>query len=388
MPKRQRARGVYSTIMHTTLSDTSSSLALPAIGRPGFGRMVIVIATWNLVGSIAALLFDATLQPPGAGALVAEDFIHALIYANCIGTGVAILVILGAPRLSRLPFPADWAALTIAGLLVSVAGTVVAASILMAFGLFPRDLEWLAPHRMGLGLLLGVLFAFGLYAVRSIRMRLDAVTRILRAREFEEMRARQLAAEASLSSLESRIRPHFLFNTLNSISALISEEPASAERMVERLAALLRFSLDAASTQTIALGLELDITTDYLEIEKARYRESLHYSTHVADDLRALRVPPFALQTLVENSVRHSVASRRAGGRISIGATRRGPNLALEVRDDGPGFTERDIAPGHGLHNLRSRLAMLFDGKGELSVASQPNATVVTLIMPAWEGSR
>ncbi len=374
--------------MHMPLSGTSSSLAAPESGRREFGRLAIVIATWNLVGSIASLLFDATFQPPEAGALVSQHFIHALIYANCIGTGVAILVLLGAPRLSRLPFPADWAALTIAALLVSIAGTVVAASILMAFGWFPRDFEWLAPHRMGLGLLLGVGFALGLYGFHSIRMRLDAVTRVLRAREFEEMRARQLAAEASLSSLESRIRPHFLFNTLNSISALIGEEPASAERMIERLAALLRFSLDAASTQTIALGLELDITTDYLEIEKARYRESLHYSAHVEDDLRSLRVAPFALQTLVENSVRHVVASRSAGGRISIGATRRGPNLALEVRDDGPGFTERDIAPGHGLHNLRSRLAMLFDGRGELSVASRPGTTVVTLVMPAWGRSR
>ncbi|HKS21496.1 MAG TPA: histidine kinase [Thermoanaerobaculia bacterium] len=374
--------------MDMPLSDTSSSPAVPATARLELRRVVIMIATWNVVGSIVALLFDATFRPPEAGPLLPQHFLHAFVYANCIGTGVAVLVMLGAPRLSRFPFPADWAILTIASLLVSFAGTVAAASILMAFGSFPRDLDWLAPHRMGLGLLLGVISAMGLYAYHSIRLRLDALRGVLRAREFEEMRTRQLAAEASLSSLESRIRPHFLFNTLNSISSLISEEPASAERMIERLAALLRFSLDAASTQTIALGLELDITTDYLEIEKARYRDSLHYSAHVEDDLRSVRVPPFALQTLVENSVRHVVASRRAGGRISIGASRRGANLALEVRDDGPGFTERDIAPGHGLHNLRSRLAMLFEGGGELSVACQPGATVVTLIMPAWGGSR
>ena len=368
-----------------TLSGTSPS---PAAARMELGRWAIAIGTWNIVGAIVAVLFDATFRPPEAGPLRAEHFVHAFTYANCIGTGVAILVLLAAPRLSRLPFPADWAVLTIASLLVSIAGTVVAASILMAFGSFPRDLEWLAPHRMGLGLLLGVMFALGLYAYQSIRLRLDALKGVLRTREFEEMRARQLAAEASLSSLESRIRPHFLFNTLNSISTLISEDPASAERMIERLAALLRFSLDAATTSTIALGLELDIATDYLEIEKARYGRSLQYAADVADDLHSLRVPPFALQTLVENSVRHVVAARRGGARITISACRRGENLALEVRDDGPGFTERDITPGHGLHNLRSRLAMLFDGSGELSVACSPGGSVVTLIMPACGGSR
>jgi two-component system sensor histidine kinase AlgZ len=348
-----------------------------------YRRVIANVITWNVAGSVIALLFDATFRPPEAGGFLPKDFVHTFVYANCIGTAVAILVMVTAPRLARVSFPLDWAVLTVAALAVSLAGTVVAATILMAFGSFPRDLTWLAPHRMGLGLLLGVILALALYAYYSTRLRLDATTSVLRTRELEEVRARQLAAEASLSSLESRIRPHFLFNTLNSISSLIHDDPDAAERMVERLAALLRFSLEAASEPIIPLGRELDITRDYLDIEKTRYGDTLQYVINAADDVRSVPVPPFAVQTLVENSVRHVIARRRTRGTIAIAVRRQNGSVALEVRDDGPGFSERDVTPGHGIHNLMSRLAMLFSGGSELRIARSDGSTVVTVIVPA-----
>src|SRR5205814_9509341 len=125
---------------------------------------------------------------------------------------------------------------------------------------------------------------------------------------------------AQLTSLESRVQPHFLFNTLNSISALIREDPRAAERMVERLAALLRDSLEMNRTRLVPLSRELRIVQDYLEIEKTRYGDRLRYSIDVAADLDDPEVPPFCLQPLVENRVKHVVSHRRVGAERMVSA--------------------------------------------------------------------
>ena len=120
---------------------------------------------------------------------------------------------------------------------------------------------------------------------------------------FESMKYRLQyeATRARLSSLESRLHPHFLFNTLNSISALIPENPEAAERMTERLAALLRFSLDSTDRPTVPLEQELKIATDYLEIEKTRFGSRLNYSIDVPPEVLGAEVPPFSLQVRLKD---------------------------------------------------------------------------------------
>jgi LytS/YehU family sensor histidine kinase len=206
-------------------------------------------------------------------------------------------------------------------------------------------------------------------------------------KELEEERARKLAVEARLSSLESRIHPHFLFNTLNSISSLIQEDPKLAERLVERLAALLRFSLDSNQTSTVPLDRELKIVTDYLEIEKARFGDKLRYSIDVPAELRAIEVPPLAVQTLVENSLKHAVATRRDGAAVSICARVSAGQVEVEVLDDGPGFSVDSIKAGHGLENLQSRLAALFDERASLDFSTRDGQTAVTISLPLSEAA-
>jgi LytS/YehU family sensor histidine kinase len=201
-------------------------------------------------------------------------------------------------------------------------------------------------------------------------------------KELEEERARKLAVEARLSSLESRIHPHFLFNTLNSISSLIQEDPKLAERLVERLAALLRFSLDSNQNRTVPLSLELKIVTDYLEIEKARFGDKLRYSIEVPPEILAVEVPPLSVQTLVENSLKHVVAARREGGEVRITGRVSGDRVNIEVVDDGAGFTTGSIKPGHGLDNLQSRLTALFDERAALELSTRGGRTAVTISLP------
>jgi LytS/YehU family sensor histidine kinase len=223
----------------------------------------------------------------------------------------------------------------------------------------------------------------GFTIFESQRRRLAAVTLELRTRELERERDRKMALQAQLASLESRLQPHFLFNTLNAISALIQEDPDQAERTVERLAALLRFSLDAAERGLVPLAHELKIVADYLEIEHTRLAERLSWSVDVPTEVAEREVPPLAVQTLVENSVKHAIAPRTGGGRVRVEGRLADARLVLSVWDDGPGFTEADLRPAHGLASLRQRLAARFGDAASLTIGRRDGGTLVTLSLPA-----
>jgi LytS/YehU family sensor histidine kinase len=196
----------------------------------------------------------------------------------------------------------------------------------------------------------------------------------LRQRELAEEKAKTLAREAQLASLESRIHPHFLFNTLNSIAALIREDPILAEKMVEKLSALLRYSLDSNANSLVSLEQELEITEKYLEIEKVRFDERLQYKIELDEKFSNVKLPPLALQTLVENSIKH-VASKTSGKtEITVSAKVNGVGLMIEVSDNGMGFDQNSIREGHGLDILQKRLTALFQNQANLEIIE--NGTV------------
>ena len=204
----------------------------------------------------------------------------------------------------------------------------------------------------------------------------------LHAQAVEHERALKLASEARLAALEARVHPHFLFNTLNTISSLIPESPECAERLIERMAAVLRFSLDAHNGRLVPVEQELKIVRDYLEIERARFGERLRYTLDVDSGLDALLVPPFAVQTLVENSVKFAVAPDRKGGDVRVHAEREGSRVRLEVSDTGPGFSMDDVPAGHGLDNLRGRLSLMFGAPEPLRLDRRDGWTTVSFQVP------
>ena len=187
---------------------------------------------------------------------------------------------------------------------------------------------------------------------------------------------------AQIASLKSQINPHFLFNTLNSISALIATDPVRAEQMVARLATMLRTSLDNDERRLIPLRKELVFVQSYLVIEQARLGSRLRAEFDVPVALEDKEVPPIAVQSLVENAVKHGITPLVGGGDIRISVSLDTGTLCIQVSDSGAGFDLAVVRPGHGLENLIERLRALFGDAAGVDVRRQSGRCVVEMLIP------
>jgi len=269
-------------------------------------------------------------------------------------------------------------------LFTATAGSLASGVIIQVIGLVPRGEYWNEFwSSYSFSVVITMVIGLSISSYETMRYKLQETTIELRTRQVEQERAYKLLAEARLSSLESRIHPHFLFNTLNSIAALIPSNPERAEDTVGKLASLLRFSLNAHHSGLVPLSQELKIVRDYLEIEKTRFAERLRYAIEAPEELSGTSVPPLAVQSLVENAVKHVVANRPQGASIEVRVRRADAGIEIAVLDDGPGFSLAAITPEHGLGNLMARLELLFGSAGRLDVAREAEKTIVRISFPA-----
>ena len=307
---------------------------------------------------------------------------YALLFSNPVAIFAMLIVGMLAKRFSwkRLPLVP---LLVFCVLVLVPIGCLLVQALLTGFGVMPWQYFWGQYFStMRICIPLAAVFGLGAFVHSSLRERVEVTEQKLREKELAEERARQRAVEARLESLEARIRPHFLFNTLNSISSLIASDPVRAEQIVGRLATLLRTSLDTSERPLISLGEELAIVQSYIDIEKARFGDRLGASFDVPGDLLKAKVPPMAIQSLVENAVKHGISSQPAGGDIRVAASAGHGNLRIEVSDSGAGFDLAVVPPGHGLENLVERLNALFGHRARLNAAQRGGHCVVEMILP------
>jgi sensor histidine kinase YesM len=309
----------------------------------------------------------------------------ALLFSFCIGPPLATIMPRLGPRLwCDFRWPLNWVAMVAVMLVIAAGGSLLAISILTASGYLQggRVFAYWFAGSLKISIIITLTFGILITAYEVMRSQLDAATLALRTKERDEAEARRLAAEAQLASIESRVQPHFLFNTLNSIAALVHDDPAGAERMTGQLAALLRSALDSTATPLVRLDEELRVVRAYLDIERVRFGDRLRYGVAI-DGAEAVMVPRMALQTLVENSVKFAVSTRREGGTISLRAHASEGRVRISVEDDGPGFDSMQRPEGHGLALLGARLQLLFGDAASMAVESHAGHSVVTLDVPA-----
>jgi signal transduction histidine kinase len=327
----------------------------------------------NLIAS-AVVLFafsGVTLRTPGPK--IIRAYAVALLFSTCIGPLVGTMM----PRLApwiwhRTRFPWNWIIVTVAMAAMAIVGSLAAIVVLIGIGMIPAS-DFANWFQGSIRIAIVVTLTLGLF---------------ITAYEMTKARVAQANAQAQLASLESRVQPHFLFNTLNSIAALIHEDPKGAERMTGQLASLMRSSLDQQATPLVCLDDELQTVRDYLAIEQVRFGERLRFRIDVDEPARRARIPRLSIQTLVENSVKYAVSPRRQGASIAITATAsksRPPaptSFSISVEDDGPGFDPAVVTAGHGLALLKDRTALLFNQPASVTIDGAPGRTVVTLTVP------
>jgi LytS/YehU family sensor histidine kinase len=276
---------------------------------------------------------------------------------------------------------AAWAVYLATMVFCAVAGTAAASTVPFLVGVWDaRDIMIVFRDNIAGTVPVTIAIGITMILIGTARARLEATELSLKTQQLERERAEKLAAEAQLASLSSRVQPHFLFNTLNSISGLIREHPSQAEAMIEHLSSLLRSSLD--SKEAIPVAQELRLVTDYLEIQRTRLATRLRYDLDIDTDL-AGSVPPFSLQTLVENAVKHVAGRRSEGVTLRVSARREGSSLVVGVTDDGPGFDPDAMTAGHGLDILQRRLQAIFGARASLDFHREPHAMTVQLRVPA-----
>ena len=203
-------------------------------------------------------------------------------------------------------------------------------------------------------------------------------------RALDTARLETELAHAELRALKMQLHPHFLFNTLNTATVLVEENPGAAKDVLGLLADLLRATLDQSGVQEIRLSEELELLQTYLTIERTRFPDRLTVRLDIASDTRDAWVPNLVLQPLVENAVRYAIAPRSAPGRITIRTRRRGGILLLSIADDGPGMKSGPNRAGLGISTTRARLERLYGANGqlELAPASEGQGTVATVTLP------
>jgi len=344
------------------MSATASS---PTRGPASFltaltGRRVLIA----LVAAVAvAVLLNPIFVTPFAVLLGRTLFIAMVL----------LLVFVAASRWPRSALP-EWLprwVVQIGAVALAAPAATLAVYALSVGG----DLAQLLQHEglfMGFvliassGLVLGLSFAFGaLYRERDAQARSEAL-----AFQLEKSNLERQALDARLALLRSQIEPHFLFNTLANVQALVESGSPRAAPVLASLIAYLRAAMPRLASERATLADEIGLVRAYLELMRMRMPDRLDFAIDVEPPLEAIEFPPMALLTLVENAVRHGIDPSEDGGRIELTARREGPRVRVRVADGGVGL-DAHAEPGTGLANLRERLAVFFGPDAGLELSAR-----------------
>ena len=349
----------------------------PLFARPA--RLMLYLAGWLVAGVLlAGALYVVTPRP----------FLHALVFA------VPLSVFYGAVCLSawwvcrsrpiddRDPLPA---------VLAQLGAALQSAAVWLGIGVvwsavLSRGLD-IGPDRMGRIRDAASLFVVGfpLYLLSAAVHYLFLALENAHVAAERVLESQVAAREAELRALRSQLNPHFLFNSLNSINALIGGDPEGARRMCEGLGDFLRRTLQLGAREAVTLGEELALVDRYLTIEQVRFGERLRLQRAVEPGTLACLLPPLLLQPLVENAIKHGVADRLDGGTVRLAAERRSGQLVVTLENPVDDDAPARAGEGLGLENVRRRLAVLGPREGSLVVTREPDRFRVTLSLVARE---
>lgn len=294
-----------------------------------------------------------------------KSFLVTLVMVHSLGIAISFLV-LGSLWILR---PRTWTRfLLIAGLDIC-GGVFVGLKTGMATleHILAIPVDWHTNNLFGQALIAGILISSVMLYSFIAKIRLHYRNEMLTQEKIKRLAIEKESLSAHLRMLQAQIEPHFLFNTLSNIISLMDTQPEKGKAMLLNLTQYLRTSLSRTLPEKTTLSQEMSMIKAYLDIQKIRMDERLHYQIDVPEDLWQHPFPPMLLQPLVENAVKHGLEPKVDGGKIIIKATRQHDLLKIDVADTGSGFSDFD-QPNVGLANVQKRLHLLFGEKGRLII--------------------
>jgi signal transduction histidine kinase len=352
----------------------------PPVPAPHRSSIIVSLVLAPLLWAIPFALFFGTLYG-GGWASYGSAYIVSLVFAAVIRGATLLAERLVVPRLRRRAGAGGYPWLLDAAvyMTVSVGASYVAAILVDRFlvrGFLGSPRAWLISGMFAV--------AFTVLVGGIIYARVFYRQAVSRAVALERMQAE--LARAELRALRAQVNPHFLFNTLNTIAALIGENPAAAEDVVTRLADVFRHALTASSREHTRLADELEFLRSWLAIERVRFGDRLRVVEDIEPGLDDVPVPGLLFQPLIENAVRYAVAPRAEGGTVSLRVRRdpSGETLTAEIADDGPGFAPGVRPSGHGvgLESVRERLRLGGAGHAFALESTPGGGTRVRVTLP------
>lgn len=375
--------------MTDEIHNTSGSKPFTFSGSRGrWRRLAIIWGIWTLIGVVFTLQMYFTSYRSERPALLVDSLYLQMVWAYL--WALATPLVLWAAN--KLPLERNnWIRNSLIHLPISILLSVIVTAV-------GHIMVWLY-----LGLPLGRPFSFermGRFVLANFSEGIGIYMLIALTsyafnyyRRYHEGRVRTLELEAQLSkaqleALKMQLHPHFLFNTLHSISALLTQDTEAARKMITRLGDFLRLTLENSGSEEVTLQQEMEFLSCYLAIERIRFQDRLLTRIDVADDTLDAKVPNLILQPIVENAIRHGIASRSTPGLIEIEAKHINGLVRIQVRDNGPGLPEHRISEnlfnrGLGLANTGQRLERLYGSRHLFDLRNNPNGGfVVTMEIP------
>lgn len=332
--------------------------------------LILQLGGW-LAYVIIALLFASVLQEP-----INLKFITALFLVYIIGLLLTHLY-------RNLIIKWGWTKLNIVKLIPNILGSVVVLSVLFqCLYLLGRLLMFQEPQSLEISDNIGNIFSWSFLIVMwSVIYFAYQFFERYRNEEIKNLKWEATKNEIELNKLKSQLNPHFIFNSMNSIRALIDEDPKKAKRSVTQLANILRNTLMMGRKKTVLFEEEMAIVNDFIELEKTRYEERLSCKETIVEEAYSFQVPSLMIQTLIENGIKHGISKLPQGGLIELRATVSNGMLTLEIENAGELIKGAKPETGFGLLNTTQRLNLLYGKLATFEIFNTERNTVITKVV-------